>query len=68
MIIRHPLTVLTLAALVMAGGAALAVFGGITLLLHVPAWSESVQTSLIANQLLLPLIVTVAVSVMSRSS
>lgn len=42
------------------GGAALAVFGGITLLLHVPAWSESVQTSLIANQLLLPLIVTVA--------
>ncbi len=42
------------------GGAAMAVFGGLTLLLHVPAWSESVQTSLVANQLLLPLIVTVA--------
>ncbi|MEE9128872.1 MAG: hypothetical protein V3T84_02560 [Phycisphaerales bacterium] len=42
------------------GGAAMAVFGGITLLLHVPAWSASVQTSLTANQLLLPLIVTVA--------
>ena len=42
------------------GGAAMAVFGGITLLLHVPAWSDTVQTSLTANQLLLPLIVAVA--------
>ncbi len=42
------------------GGAAMAVFGGITLLLHVPAWSDSVQSSLTAHQLLLPLIVTVA--------
>ncbi len=42
------------------GGAAMAVFGGITLLLHVPAWSESVQSSLTSHQLLLPLIVSVA--------
>ncbi len=42
------------------GGAAMAVLGAITLLLHVPAWEGTVRTSLSANQLLLPLLVGVA--------
>ena len=42
------------------GGAAMAVLGAITLLMHVPAWKESVQSNLTANQLLIPLLVTAA--------
>ena len=42
------------------GGAAMGVFGGVTLLLHVPAWETSVRASLTSNQLLIPLLVTVA--------
>ena len=41
-------------------GAAMAVLGTITLLLHVPAWETAVRDSLAANQLLLPLLVAVA--------
>ena len=42
------------------GGAAMGVLGIVTLLLHVPAWESSVRSSLAANQLLLPLLVSVA--------
>lgn len=42
------------------GGAAMAVLGTITLLLHVPAWETAVKDSLASNQLLLPLLVAVA--------
>jgi hypothetical protein len=42
------------------GGAAMVVLGGITLLLHVPAWEHAVREALIANQLLIPLLLCVA--------
>lgn len=42
------------------GGAALAVLGGITLLLHVPSLSDAVRESLAANQRLIPLLVGTA--------
>lgn len=42
------------------GGAAMVVLGGVTLLLHVPAWAEPVKQSLIANPLILPLLLAVA--------
>ncbi len=42
------------------GGAAMAVMGGLTLMLHVPSWETSIRDSLQANDLLLPLLVTVA--------
>ncbi len=42
------------------GGAAMAVLGALTLMLHVPAWEESIRSSLQSNDLLLPLLVTVA--------
>lgn len=42
------------------GGAAMAVLGAITLLMHVPAWKESVHNNLVANQLLIPLLVSAA--------
>jgi hypothetical protein len=41
------------------GGAAMAVIGGITLMLQVPSWQEPVRTSLSANHLLVPLLVSV---------
>lgn len=42
------------------GGAALLVFSGITLLLHMPATEEAVRSSLVGNHLLVPLLVAVA--------
>jgi hypothetical protein len=42
------------------GGAAMVVFGGITLLMQVPAWEPAVRSSLGDNQLLLPLLLIVA--------
>ncbi len=42
------------------GGAAMAVLGGISLLLHVPAWETAVRNSLEVNELLVPLLVLVA--------
>jgi hypothetical protein len=42
------------------GGAAMFVFGVITLLLHVDTWEGTVRQSLISNQALLPLMVTLA--------
>ncbi len=42
------------------GGAAMAVLGGLTLMLHVPAWEAPIRSSLQANAMLLPLLVTVA--------
>ncbi len=42
------------------GGAAMIVFGAIPLLLHVPAWEQAVRESFANNQLLLPLLLTVA--------
>jgi hypothetical protein len=42
------------------GGAAMVVFGIITLLLHVPAWEEAVRLSLTSNHLLIPLLLAVA--------
>ena len=42
------------------GGAAMTVLGAITLMMHVPAWKESVQSNLAANHLLIPLLVTAA--------
>ncbi len=42
------------------GGGAMAVLGAIGLMLHVPTWETSIRTSLEANDLLLPLLVTVA--------
>ncbi len=42
------------------GGAAMAVLGIITLMLHVPAWEMQIRASLEDHQLLLPLLVAVA--------
>ncbi len=42
------------------GGAAMSVLGAITLLMHVPAWKDPIQTNLAANQLLIPLLVSAA--------
>jgi MFS family permease len=42
------------------GGAAMVVFGAITLLMHVPAWEPAVRDSLAGNQLLLPLLLALA--------
>ena len=42
------------------GGAAMTVLGSITLMMHVPAWKESVHSNLAANHLLIPLLVTAA--------
>jgi hypothetical protein len=42
------------------GGGALAVLGGITLLMHVPGWESAIRESLSTNQLLIPLLVGVA--------
>ncbi|TVQ53399.1 MAG: hypothetical protein EA377_08040, partial [Phycisphaerales bacterium] len=42
------------------GGGALVVFGVITLLMHVPAWKDAVRESLVANQLMIPLLVALA--------
>lgn len=42
------------------GGAAMIVFGSITLLMQVPAWEPAVRASLSSNQLLLPLLLVVA--------
>ena len=42
------------------GGAAMAVLGVLTLMLHVPTWETSIRDSLASNDLLLPLLVTVA--------
>ena len=42
------------------GGGAMAVLGTLGLMLHVPTWETSIRTSLEANDLLLPLLVTVA--------
>lgn len=42
------------------GGAAMIVFGAVTLLLHVPAWEDAVRNSLSTNPLLLPLLLVVA--------
>ncbi len=42
------------------GGGAMAVLGTLGLMLHVPTWETSIRSSLEANQLLLPLLVTVA--------
>ena len=42
------------------GGGAMAVLGTLTLMLHVPTWETSIRTSLEANDMLLPLLVTVA--------
>lgn len=42
------------------GGAAMVVFGAITLLLHVDAWEPAVRETLSSNQLLLPLLLGVA--------
>lgn len=42
------------------GGGAMIVFGLITLLLHVDAWQSAVRDSLVANELMIPLLVAVA--------
>ncbi len=42
------------------GGAAMIIFGGITLLLRVPDWQTSVRHSLEANQVLIPLLLLLA--------
>ena len=42
------------------GGAAMIVFGGITLLMHVPDWEEGVRTGLSNHTLMIPLLVLVA--------
>jgi len=42
------------------GGAAMVVLGGITLLLHVPAWETAVREVLTGNQMLIPLLLCVA--------
>ena len=41
------------------GGAAMGVLGGITLMLHVPTWEEPIRASLTANNMLVPLLVSV---------
>jgi len=42
------------------GGAAMALFGGITLLMHVEPWQQAVRQTLETNQLLLPLLLILA--------
>ena len=42
------------------GGAVMAICGGITLLLHVPAWEGAVRESLTANEMLVPMLLLVA--------
>ena len=42
------------------GGAAMVVLGAITLLMQVPGWKDSIRDSLVTNQHLIPLLVTVA--------
>ncbi|NNM24600.1 MAG: hypothetical protein HKO59_01220 [Phycisphaerales bacterium] len=42
------------------GGAAMVVFGGITLLMQVPEWEHTVRSNLQGNQLLIPLLLLVA--------
>lgn len=42
------------------GGSAMAVFGAISLLLWVPEWREGVTNTFVNNQILIPLLVTVA--------
>jgi hypothetical protein len=42
------------------GGAAMVVFGGITLLLQVEGWAPTIRNSLSSNQLLLPVLVCLA--------
>ena len=42
------------------GGAAMVVLGAITLLMHVPGWKDNIRDSLVTNQHLIPLLVTVA--------
>lgn len=42
------------------GGAAMVVLGAITLLMNVPGWKANIRDSLISNQHLIPLLVTVA--------
>ena len=42
------------------GGGALAVLGGITLLMNVPNWDGAIKSSLSANHLVIPLLVLVA--------
>ncbi len=41
------------------GGGAMAVLGILTLMLHVPTWETAIRDSLQANNMLLPLLVTV---------
>ena len=41
------------------GGGAMAVMGILTLMLHVPSWEPAIRSSLSANNMLLPLLVTV---------
>ena len=42
------------------GGAAMAVLGGVTLLMRVPAWENTVRESLTANHMLIPLLLLLA--------
>lgn len=42
------------------GGAAMVVLGAITLLMHVPHWEDPVRQSLMANQLVIPLLLLLA--------
>ncbi len=41
------------------GGGAMAVMGILTLMLHVPSWESAIRHSLAANDMLVPLLVTV---------
>ncbi len=41
------------------GGGAMAVMGILTLMLHVPSWESAIRSSLAANNMLVPLLVTV---------
>jgi len=42
------------------GGAAMVVFGGITLLMHVPAWTDPIREGLLSTPLLIPLLLALA--------
>jgi len=42
------------------GGAAMVVFGGICLMMHVPDWQDAVRSNLEGNQYLIPLLLTLA--------
>ena len=42
------------------GGAAMVIFGGLTLLMHVPDWKPSIEQSLSANKMLIPLLMLLA--------